>query len=127
MTDTDLDKLERDVAQARARFADDLARLRSPDNLARFKDDLWAEARETKDDLVDKAKEAAKTGLSACLRSSRSGPPQTRWRQRHRRGSGVAVYSPAADCDAADRRGPVRPVADAGTPTQRRALHGPAR
>ncbi len=67
MTDTNLDKLERDVAHARGRFADDLARLRSPDNLARFKDDLWAEARETRDDLVDKAKEAAQDGAQRML------------------------------------------------------------
>jgi gas vesicle protein len=64
---SELDTLERDVAQARARFADDLARLRSPDNLARFKDDLWAEARETKDELVDKTKEAAKEGAQRVL------------------------------------------------------------
>jgi hypothetical protein len=49
MTAADLNALERDVEQARARFANDLARLRSPTNLTRFKDDLWAEARETKD------------------------------------------------------------------------------
>ena len=47
MSAADLNALERDVEAARARFADDLARLRSPANLARFKDDLWAEARET--------------------------------------------------------------------------------
>ena len=64
---SNLDTLERDVAQARARFADDLARLRSPDNLARFKDDLWAEARETKDELVGKTKEAAKEGAQRVL------------------------------------------------------------
>jgi hypothetical protein len=64
---SDLDALERDVAQARARFADDLARLRSPANLARFKDDLWAEARETKDELIDKSKAAAKDGAQRVL------------------------------------------------------------
>jgi hypothetical protein len=57
-----LNALERDVEQARARFADDLARLRSPSTLARFKDDAWAEARDTKDELVGKTKEAAKDG-----------------------------------------------------------------
>ena len=62
MSDADLNALERDVEQARARFADDLARLRSPSHLARFKDDAWAEARETKDELVGKTKEAAKDG-----------------------------------------------------------------
>ena len=62
MSDAELNALERDVEQARARFVDDLARLRSPSTLARFKDDAWAEARDTKDELVDKAKEAAKDG-----------------------------------------------------------------
>jgi gas vesicle protein len=62
MSDAELNALERDVEQARARFADDLARLRSPSTLARFKDDAWAEARETKDELVGKTKEAAKDG-----------------------------------------------------------------
>jgi hypothetical protein len=32
MSDAELDTLERNVAQARARFADDLARLRSPES-----------------------------------------------------------------------------------------------
>src|SRR3954470_17809770 len=62
MSDAELNALERDVEQARARFADDLARLRSPSTLARFKDDAWAEARDTKDELVSKTKEAAKDG-----------------------------------------------------------------
>jgi hypothetical protein len=62
MSDTELNALERDVEQARARFADDLARLRSPSTLARFKDDAWAEARATKDELVGQTKEAARDG-----------------------------------------------------------------
>ena len=62
MSDVQLNALERDVEQARARFAEDLARLRSPSTLARFKDDAWAEARDTKDELVGKTKEAAKDG-----------------------------------------------------------------
>jgi ElaB/YqjD/DUF883 family membrane-anchored ribosome-binding protein len=67
MIDANLNALERDVEQARARFADDLARLRSPAALARFKDDVWAEARETKDELVDKTKVAAKDGAQRFL------------------------------------------------------------
>src|SRR5262245_57896727 len=59
MRTAELNALERDVEQARARFADDLARLRSPTNLARLKSDLWADVRETKDEVVDKAKDAA--------------------------------------------------------------------
>jgi hypothetical protein len=67
MSQSDLNALERDVEQARARFANDLARLRSPANLARFKDDLWAEARQTKDEWVEKTKEAAKDGAQRVL------------------------------------------------------------
>jgi gas vesicle protein len=62
MSAAELNALERDVEQARARFADDLARLRSPANLARLKNDLWADVRETKDEVVDKAKDAAQAG-----------------------------------------------------------------
>ena len=67
MSQADLNALERNVEQARARFANDLARLRSPVNLARFKDELWAEARETKDELVEKTKEVAKDGAQRVL------------------------------------------------------------
>jgi hypothetical protein len=67
MTQPDLNALERNVEQARARFANDLARLRSPTNLARFKEDLWAEARNAKDEWVDTATEAAKDGLQRAL------------------------------------------------------------
>jgi hypothetical protein len=63
MSHEDLNVLERDVEQARARFAGDLARLRSPDTLSSFKDDVWAKAVETKDDLVEKAKDAATDGV----------------------------------------------------------------
>jgi hypothetical protein len=63
MTAANLNALEQDVEQARARFANDLAQLRSPTNLTRFKDDLWAEARETKDELLEKGKEAAKDAV----------------------------------------------------------------
>lgn len=63
MSAPELNALERDVEQARARFADDLARLRSPANLARLKDDLWADVRETKDEVVDKVKDAAQDSM----------------------------------------------------------------
>ena len=63
MSEAELNVLERDVEQARVRFAGDLARLRSPATLSNFQDDLWARASETKDDLVEKAKEAATDGV----------------------------------------------------------------
>jgi len=78
MSAAELNALERDVEQARARFADDLARLRSPTNLARLKNDLWADVRETKDELVDKAKDAAKDGaqrLAAELKARAAANP----------------------------------------------------
>jgi gas vesicle protein len=62
MSAAEFNALERDVEQARAKFADDLVRLRSPANLARLKNDLWADVRETKDEVVDKAKHAAQDG-----------------------------------------------------------------
>jgi hypothetical protein len=52
MSSADLNALEREVELTRAKFADDLARLRSPENLARFKEDLWAHARDRKDGIV---------------------------------------------------------------------------
>src|SRR5262249_30390407 len=67
MSEAVLNALERDVEQARAKFADDLARLRSPANLAQFKDDLWADAREAKDEVIDRAKEAAQDGAQRFL------------------------------------------------------------
>ena len=78
-----LNALERDAEQARARFADDLARLRSPSTLARFKHDAWAEARETKDELVGKTKEAAKDGaqrLFTGLKERAAANPVAAWR-----------------------------------------------
>ncbi len=62
MSAAELNALERDVEQARAKFADDLLRLRSPANLTRLKNDLWADVRETKDEVVNKAKDAAQDG-----------------------------------------------------------------
>jgi gas vesicle protein len=52
MSAAELNALEREVERTRARFANDLARLRSPHNIAEFKEDLWAEARDTKDGFV---------------------------------------------------------------------------
>jgi hypothetical protein len=67
MSAAELNALERDVEQARAKFADDLAQLRSPANLARLKNDLLADARETKDEVVDKARDAAQDGAQRLM------------------------------------------------------------
>jgi vacuolar-type H+-ATPase subunit H len=62
MSQAELDALERDVEGARAKFVGDLARLRSPDTISSFKEDLWAEAHQTKDELIEKTTEVAKDG-----------------------------------------------------------------
>jgi hypothetical protein len=60
MNSPDLSILEREVEQARAKFAADLARVRSPTTVANFKDDLRMQALETKNDLVAKTTQAAR-------------------------------------------------------------------
>jgi hypothetical protein len=55
MSDRELIALEREVESARARVAADLVRLRSPATLAEFKDELWVEARQSKDQLIEKS------------------------------------------------------------------------
>jgi gas vesicle protein len=59
MSAAELNALEREVELTRAKFANDLARLRSPHNLAEFKEDLWAHARETKDGVLAEVKARA--------------------------------------------------------------------
>jgi ElaB/YqjD/DUF883 family membrane-anchored ribosome-binding protein len=60
MTDAGtLDRLEREVEHARARLADDLARLRDPSTIARAKSELKTQATHYKDRIVSSAKESA--------------------------------------------------------------------
>jgi hypothetical protein len=78
MSEADLNRLERDVIQARAHFAGDLARLRAPETFSRFKEDLWATANEAKDDAVAKVKESATDtveGLIAGLKGKANANP----------------------------------------------------
>ncbi len=63
MSRAELDILEREVEDARKRLADDLSRLRSPAAVAEFKDNLRAEAVDTKTALLEKSKKAATDGL----------------------------------------------------------------
>jgi hypothetical protein len=60
MSAIDLNALERDVERSRQKLASDLARLRSSDTLASFKDILWEEARNAKVEVIEKTTEAAK-------------------------------------------------------------------
>jgi hypothetical protein len=59
MSEADLNALEREVELTRAKFANDLARLRSPHNIAEFKEDLWARAGEAKDRVLAEVKARA--------------------------------------------------------------------
>jgi hypothetical protein len=59
----DLRSLERDVEQARSRLVGDLARLRSPTTVARFKDDAWQDVRSVKDAAVAKAQDTLMDGV----------------------------------------------------------------
>jgi len=64
MTTPDLLDLERDVENARERFAHSLARVRSPAVLDDFKEGLLSQARETRDELIDRTREAAQDAIS---------------------------------------------------------------
>jgi len=55
---TMLDELERDVERARARLAEDIARLRSPAIMSRARADLVERATDYKDQLVERMSEA---------------------------------------------------------------------
>jgi hypothetical protein len=67
MSSTELDLLEREVEHARARVAGDLARLRSSSNLDNLKQDLWARASQTKDELVESTKDAASSATQRAI------------------------------------------------------------
>jgi hypothetical protein len=80
MSAAELNALEREVELTRARFASDLARLRSPHSLAEFRKDLWAHARDTKDGIVAdlKARAAANPAALAAIAAG------VAWRLFHR-------------------------------------------
>jgi len=62
-----LSECERDVEQARAKLAQDLATLRSPETFSSFTDDLKQEAFETKDAIVEKARSTAESVATGIL------------------------------------------------------------
>lgn len=57
MAQKELNQLERDVEDARERLSGNLQRLRSPATISGFKDALWEEVDELRDQLVAKTKE----------------------------------------------------------------------
>jgi hypothetical protein len=59
----DLNILEHDLQETRARLARDLDRMRSTETISGFKADLLAQASQTKDELVGKAKDSVSAGV----------------------------------------------------------------
>ena len=59
MPQTELDRLEGDVREARRRLKSDLEVLRAPETFSSFKEDVIGEARQSRDDIVANVKEAA--------------------------------------------------------------------
>jgi hypothetical protein len=57
MAQIELNQLERDVEDARERLSGNLERLRSPATISGFKEALWEEVGESRDQLVAKTKE----------------------------------------------------------------------
>jgi hypothetical protein len=72
MTESELERLERDVEQSRKRLTEDLALLRRPSALSEFKQDLISRAFRTKDDLVHQTTSAALTGAQQFLADIKS-------------------------------------------------------
>jgi hypothetical protein len=72
MTEPELERLERDVEQARKRLTEDLALLRRPSTLSEFKQDLISRAVRTKDDLIHQTTSAALTRAQQFLADIKS-------------------------------------------------------
>jgi hypothetical protein len=58
MSHAELDRLEGDVRDARRRMKSDLEGLRAPETFSSFKEEVFSEARQSRDDIVANVKEA---------------------------------------------------------------------
>jgi hypothetical protein len=72
MASPDFNLLERDLQETRERLARDLDRLRSTETISGFKADLLAQASETKDQLVGKAKDSVAAAMQDFWREIRA-------------------------------------------------------
>src|SRR4030095_6704261 len=83
MTTGELNRLEREVEEARNRLTADLDRLRPPDTVSNFKSDLVNEARNAKDEWIGKTKDAARDGAQRLFEEVKTRaaakPTATRW------------------------------------------------
>ena len=67
MSESELNRLEGEVEEARARLTSDLDRLRDPDMVSTFRTDLMREVGHSKDEWIDKAKSATRDGARRVL------------------------------------------------------------
>jgi hypothetical protein len=67
VTESELNRLEGEVEEARARLTSDLDRLRDPDMVSTFRTDLMREISGSKDEWIDKAKSATRDGARRVL------------------------------------------------------------
>lgn len=67
MSESELNRLESEVEEARARLTSDLDRLRNPDMVSTFRNDLVREISGSKDEWIDKAKSATRDGARRVL------------------------------------------------------------
>ena len=67
MSESELNRLESEVEEARARLTSDLDRLRDPDMVSTFRTDLMREVSSSKDEWIDKAKSATRDGARRVL------------------------------------------------------------
>ena len=67
MSESELNRLENEVDEARARLTSDLDRLRNPDMVSSFRADLMREVSGSKDEWIEKAKSATRDGARRVL------------------------------------------------------------
>jgi len=67
VSESELNRLENEVDEARARLTSDLDRLRNPDMVSSFRADLMREVSGSKDEWIEKAKSATRDGARRVL------------------------------------------------------------
>jgi hypothetical protein len=121
MTSPDFNLLERDLQETRERLARDLDRLRSTETISGFKADLLAQASETKDQLVGKAKDSVNAAMQDFWREIRARAAANPGCACPGRWACLAPFAPSADRLGACRHRPDKPLADRSqTPRPRR-------
>ena len=130
--DNSLRQCERDVEAARAKLAQDLARLRSPATAASFTESLKDTALNAKDAVIEQAKDAVRSKVSSFVDETQSESRRQPGRRiDHRRRDRLACGPPSADRYRTDWSRPLQPMAKPSRPfrhqlfrTRQRAANG---